>query len=297
MRRRPKGWIPARAMPLQHRVFEDPYTQGGGPDAGENVIDTSTRLDVVWQVTIPGQAPYEFHEVRKSPTWAQPNALLGDGNRFYKIKLKKSHGFQKELGVPCLVDPKDRQRLWVDWDAAYEEHLPVWERISAVEREVAKRSNPIEHVLTRAFDPFARKVRPEEEHLVEQAIAEQKALEERQTEAAMAQAEAMAKAQGMWVSPEEQAQFTAINEDLKRIYETGTPCQATLVQLEKTEEKVANIPVFHFHLDVHDTDPPRRVVHVQVMGDNRFFLRRYKPGKQLEVRIDQDDPDKLAIAG
>jgi hypothetical protein len=275
MRRRPKGWIPARAMPLQHRVFDDPYTQGGGPDAGENVLETSTRLDVVWQVTIPGQAPYEFHEVRKSPMWATPN----------------------ELGVPCLVDPEDRHRLWVDWDAAYEEHLPVWERISAVEREVAKRTSAWDSAFTRVFDPFARKIRPEEEHLVEQAIAAEKAEHDRQHAEALAKHEEMQKAAGTWASPEEHARFDEINAELTRVYETGTPCQATLVQLVKTEEKVANIPVFHFHLDVHDTDPPRRLVHVQVMGDNRFFLRKYKPGKVLEVRIDQQDPNKVAIAG
>jgi hypothetical protein len=282
-------------MPLQHRVFQDPYS--GSDSDGSSEVETSTRLDVVWQVTIPGQAPYEFHEVRKSPTWAEANALLGDGNRWYKIKLKKSHGFQKELGVPCVVDPEDRHRLWVDWDAAYEEHLPVWERMSAVEREIAKRNDPLEHVVTRVLDPFSRKIKPEEEHLVEQALAEQKAELERQTAESLARAEEMAKASGTWASPEEHARFEAINAELTRIYETGTPQQATLVQLVKTEEKVANIPVFHFHLDVHDTNPPRRLVHVQVMGDNRFFLRKYKPGKVLEVRIDQQDPNKVAIAG
>jgi hypothetical protein len=33
------------------------------------------------------------------------------------------------------------------------------------------------------------------------------------------------------------------------------------------------------------------------MGDNRFFLRRFKPGKQRQVHIDPTDPDKLAITG
>jgi hypothetical protein len=294
-RRRPKGWIPARAMPLQHRVFADPYANDG--EGGGAEIDTSTRLDVVWQVTIPGQAPYEFHEVRKSPTWVEPNALLGDGNRWYKVKLKKSHGFQKELGVPCVVDPEDRHRLWVDWDAAYEEHQPVWERMSAVEREVAKRNDPLEHVVTRVLDPFSRKIRPEEEHLVEQALAEQRAELERQTAESLAKAEEMAKASGTWASPEEHARFEAINADLTRIHETGTPHQATVVSITKTGQTVANIPVFEIVFDVHDTTPPRRLTHVQVMGDNRFFLRRFKPGKQLQVHIDPNDADKLAITG
>jgi hypothetical protein len=294
-RRRPKGWIPARAMPLQHRVFGDPYS--GDAESGESEIETSTRLDVVWQVTIPGQAPYDFHEVRKSPTWVQPNAMLGDGNRFYKVKLKKSHGFQKDLGVPCVVDPEDRNRLWVDWDAAYDEHEVAWDRISAVEREVAKRANPWDHAFTRVFDPFARKIRPDEEHLVEQAIAEQKATEERQHADALQMAEDMQKAAGTWSSPEEHARFNAVNEDLARIYETGTPCQATVVSITKTDEKIANIPVFHIQLDVHDTEPPRRLLHVQVMGDNRFFLRRFKAGKQLQVHVDPNDAERLAITG
>jgi len=292
LRRRPKGWIPARAMPLQHRVMGDPYSHdsGGGGD-----FETSTRLDVVWQVTIPGQAPYEFHEVRKSPTWAQPNALGGDGNRFYKIKLKKSHGFQKELGAPCLVDPENAHRLWLDWDAAHDEHVPYWDRMSAIEREVASRSNPFDHVFTRVFDPFARKLRPEEMHLADQAVAEQKALEERQMAESLQKAEEMAKAADTWSSPEEHARFEAINAELVRIYETGAPTTATVVSITQTAQKVANLPVFEIHFDVHDTNPPRRLVHHQVMGDSRYFLRRFKKGKQLQVHIDPNDAEKLAI--
>ena len=283
-------------MPVHHRAFADPYS-GGEADGGGSEIETSTRLDVLWEVTIPGRAPYQFHEVRKSPLWATPNALGGTGDRFYKIKLKKSHGFQKDLGVPCLVDPEDPHRLWVDWDAAYDEHVPHWERMSAVEREIAKRSNPLDHVFTRVFDPFARKVRPEEQHLVDQAVAEQQALEERQRVESIQKAEEMQRAAGTWTSPEEHARFQAINDDLTRISETGTPHQATIVSLTQTDQKVANIPVFEIHVDVHDSNPPRRLVHMQVMGDNRFFLRRFKPGKQLQVHIDPDDPSKLAITG
>jgi hypothetical protein len=196
-----------------------------------------------------------------------------------------------------VVDPEDRHRLWVDWDAAYEEHQPVWERMSAVEREIAKRADPLEHVVTRVLDPFSRKIRPEEEHLVEQAIAEQEALEERQRAESLQRAEEMNKAAGTWTSPEEHARFDAINADLTRIYETGAPHQATVVSITQTDQKVANIPVFEIHFDVHDTNPPRRLVHMQVMGDNRFFLRRFKPGKQLQVHIDPNDPNKLAITG
>jgi hypothetical protein len=294
LRRRPKGWLAARAMPVHHRAFADPYS-GDGTDGGGSDVETSTRLDVLWEVTIPGQAPYQFHEVRKSPLWATPNALGGTGDRFYKIKLKKSHGFQKELGVPCLVDPEDPHRLWVDWDAAYDEHVPVWDRISAVEREVAKRANPWDHAFTRVFDPFARKVRPDEEHLVDQAIAEQQALEERQRLESIERAEQMNKAAGTWTSPEEQAEFQVIADDLTRIFETGTASQATVVSITKTDRTVANVPVFEIHLDVHDTNPPRRLLHVQVMGDNRFFLRRFKPGKQLAIHIDPNDADKVCI--
>ena len=127
--------------------------------------------------------------------------------------------------------------------------------------------------------------------------AEDKAVDADLIFLAIALSEQMQKAQGTWTSPEEHARFNAINEDLKRIYETGTPCQASVVSLVKTDEKVANIPVFHITLDVHDTDPPRRLLHVRVMGDNRFFLRRFKAGKQLQVHLDPNDPDRLAITG
>lgn len=280
-------------MPVHHRTFADPYSGDETGDSSE--IETSTRLDVLWEVHVPGWEPYQLHEVRKSPLWATADHLLGTGNRFYKVRLRRGHGFLKELGAPCLVDPEDPHRLWIDWDAAFDEHEPAWDRMSAVEREVNKRKGVWDHALGRVFDPFAPKLREEDMHLADEQLVKEKAREEQQVAAALDHADAMAKANGTWTSPEEQQRFNDINADLARIYETGNPTTATVVSIAKTGRTVANIPEFEIHLDVHDVEPARRLVHLQVMGDNRFFLRRFKRGKVLDVHVDGEDVGRICI--
>jgi hypothetical protein len=51
LRRAPRGWLPARALPLRHSVYDHPNygPEGGG---GETVFDTSMSMSVLWRVEV-----------------------------------------------------------------------------------------------------------------------------------------------------------------------------------------------------------------------------------------------------
>ena len=59
LRRPPKGWLPARAMPLGHRVTEQQSSDGS---SGADALAMHTRLEVQWEIHIDGRAPYRFDE-------------------------------------------------------------------------------------------------------------------------------------------------------------------------------------------------------------------------------------------
>src|SRR5262245_46666268 len=168
LRRAPRGWVPARAFPLRHSIWDAP---NHGPEGGgETVFDTSYGMDVTWRVEVDGREPYEFEETRSAPTWTLTGPM-GAGNRWYKVRVRPTYGLMAELGVPCFVDPSDRAQIWIDWDKAYDEHVPAWEREARVRRGVSDRDNAYDKVVGRLVNPFAGKLREGEEELVEQRIA------------------------------------------------------------------------------------------------------------------------------
>ena len=97
------------------------------------------HLRVTWRVEVPGREPYELQEERSVPAWLAAGGLVGTGNRWYKLRLKPTYGLMHGVGVPCSVDPGDPSEIWIDWDAAYKEHEPAWEREARVRREVMRR--------------------------------------------------------------------------------------------------------------------------------------------------------------
>jgi hypothetical protein len=135
LRKPPRGWIPARAFPLETRLLADPPDAEGSSTSG---IDTSQGFAVTWQLRVDGREPVEFAEERRGPIWIIPGSNIG--NRWYKLRLRRSHGLLKSLGVPCFVDPADPTRLWIDWDAAYHEHVEGWERKRREERAEHERA-------------------------------------------------------------------------------------------------------------------------------------------------------------
>src|SRR3954447_15041802 len=102
LRKAPKGWLSARAFPERHDVSSHGYGSDGAPE-----IETSMHLSVTWRVEVPGREPYELHEERSVPNWVAAGGLVGNGNRWYKVRVRPQFGLMKEVGVPCVINPRD----------------------------------------------------------------------------------------------------------------------------------------------------------------------------------------------
>ena len=116
-------------------VCDHLYGTEGPPD-----VETSLALTVLWRVEVPGRDPFELEEERSAPMWLGTGGLVGSGNRWYKLRVRPSFGLMRDVGVPCLVDPADPSEIWIDWDAAYKEHVPAWERHARVQQEIGRRA-------------------------------------------------------------------------------------------------------------------------------------------------------------
>src|SRR3954469_16142999 len=262
LRRAPHGWLPARAFPLRHSVTDPP----SGPEPSETMVDTIFVLTVTWRVELEGRDPYEFDEVRHSLT-----GPLGAGNRWYKVRVRPTYGLMPELGVPCFVNPGDRDDIWIDWDKAYDEHEPAWEREARVRRGVSGRDNPYDKVIGRVVNPFAGKLREGEEHLVEQRIVKQ--------------AERQAKYAPPPPDPAVQAQSTELKrrlDELTRIQHTGVKSRATVVARGETGRTFSNVPVILLTLQLDDG---RQVVFEHVFRPRH--AKHYKVGREIDVWVDK----------
>jgi len=120
LKRRPSGWTAGRAFAVNHRSRE----------RNPNDTKTAVDLEVEWEVHVDGGEPYRFFEARRAPVWVDPQQL-GAGKRWYSVRPKRSYGLMPEVGIPCLVDPKNPHGLWIDWDAGYELHEPAWQAHTA----------------------------------------------------------------------------------------------------------------------------------------------------------------------
>ena len=286
LRRPPSDWLPARAYPVQFRVTDwgtgtsDPY-------------DLSVRLDAEWEVRIDGRQSYRFQEERRTaPTWCSANTIAG--KRWYRVRVRGSHGLLRDVGVPAYVNPGNREDIWIDWDAAYDEHTAAWDQKDRVELAKARRASRYEGAVHRITSPFAGKLREGEEHLVDQAIAEDAAREAERAERDRPRVEAQLAAMGFApIGDDEQARWRAYTEEKQRLSAGGREAPATVVALEETGRTLANIPVFLIHLDVHDGPAPRRLVYEHIHGPRH--AKRYKPGKQIKVKVDVQDPDAIGL--
>jgi hypothetical protein len=277
LRRAPRGWAPARAFPLRHAIYDTP---NHGPEGGgDSVFDASYGMEVTWRVEVEGYEPYEVQETRSAPTWTL-SGPMGAGNRWYKVRVRPTYGLMPAVGVPCFVDPGDRAQLWIDWDKAYDEHVPAWEREARVRRGVSDRDNAYEKVVGRISNPFAGKLREGEEELVEQRIADQ--------------AERMRELQAKYAPPPpdpatagESAELKRRMDELTRIQRTGTKTRATVVAREETDRTFANVPVIVLTLRIED----REVVFEHVFGPRH--AKHYKVGREIDVWVDRNDPDAI----
>jgi hypothetical protein len=286
LRRAPTGWLPARAFPIRHSVHDG----NTGADHGESVIDTSRLLRVLWRVEVEGRPPYELEEERTGPLWLQSGAL-GHGNRWYKVRVGAHYGLMKDVGVPGFVDPGDASKLWVDWDRAYAEHTEAWEREARIRRAVSERTeNRVDAALSR-LNPFAGKLKPGEEQLVEERVAreQKRAAAERDRSAALAVRQ-MAGG-GAPSPPGESEELMRRIEELRRISEVGRKTMATVLAREDTDRTFANVPVIMLTFEFHDGMAQRQVVFEHVYGPR--VSKKYKPGVKVDIWFDPTNPGAI----
>lgn len=119
-KRKPSGWTPGRAFALKHRSSE----------RNPNDTKTAVDLEVEWEVRVEGREPYRFVDARRAPVWVD-GQHLGAGKRWFSVRPKRTYGLLPDVGIPCFVDPKNPQELWIDWDAGYDLHGPAWQAHTA----------------------------------------------------------------------------------------------------------------------------------------------------------------------
>ena len=204
---------------------------------------------------------------------------MGNGNRWYKVRVEPQFGLMKELGVPCVVNPADPSEIWIDWDAAYKEHEPVWDREARVRREATRREGGIDAALSRLGNPLVGKLRPEDEPYVEAELARRGQCER-----------------------DVQAQFNASNPVLDASHDehqarawtssNGSSTRAArsprvVVSRVESGRKLGLVPVVDLVFEVEG----RRVPFEHVFGPRH--AKRYTVGARVDVWVDPLDPDNL----
>jgi hypothetical protein len=270
LRRAPRGWLPARAFSEGHGVSSHHYGEEGPPE-----IETSMHLRITWRVEVPGREPYELQEERSAPNWLDSGGIVGNGNRWYKVRVKPQYGLMKELGVPCVVNPGDPSEIWIDWDAAYKEHEPVWDREARVRREVMRRGGGIDAVLSKLTNPLVGKLRPEDEPYVQEAMeragvraAEFQPIKNPVLEAAS-------------------ADIMARMKDLERIAAEGRTAPAVVLERVESGRKLGLMPIIDLVFEVEG----RRVPFEHVFGPRH--AKPYTVGRHVEVWVDTADPNRI----
>jgi len=289
LRRRPRGWHPAEVSAVAHRAWAP---GGSGPDGGQADIDTACVLDARWRVELPGREPYEFDEERRrAPTWVLGGAGIGAGRRWYKVRVAPTYGLMDGVAFPCVVDPSDPQKLWIDWDAAYEAHTEAWGRHARVERELARRENLWEYAVERVMNPFSGRLKDDEQELVEQTHQERKAAQAEQERQAREAAERYMVEQGLTPDSGGAAEMRAAAERLKQIHATGRKTTATVVSQHETGRRIGAVPVIEITFDVDDGGSVRRVSYEHLFGPRA--AKHYKPGRRVDAWIDPGDADAI----
>lgn len=287
LRRPPRGWASATAFAVHHRASDHP----SGPEGGESTFDTSTHLAVTWRVHRPGHPPYEVTEERSAPVWVR-GGPVGAGKRWYRVRLRPTSGLLADAPVPVHVDPGDPQRLWVDWDAAHDAHVPLWERDARVKRALAEREGRYDALFERVTNPFAGRLRDGEQALVDATVAARATEDER---TAARYAELARDRDGAPVAgsdPDDLARRQAWMDELEEIHRTGRRLRATVVEQRETGETVGGVAVVEVVFDVREhSGAVRRVVYENLSGPRA--VRRYTPGAEVDVWVKPGAPDRI----
>ena len=288
LRASPSGWVPARVYVNAERIVQgEEHATGVYHD--ERVSSFSAKLTGDFRVVVEDRLDHTFHGDRVVPAWLL-DVGAPTGKRWYRVRVKPSYGLVPSIGLPCTVDPADAGNIWIDWDAAYDEHVTAWEREAAVKKEIAKRKGGIDGTLDRIFsNPFTRDVTPDEAELVDQRIADDAAKEEAIRQRFIAQNDAM---QASQTNPDELTELRRREKEAERIFAEGREVLATVTSNSVNGKNLAGIPLVSIVLDLHE-DPPRRVRLEYSFG--KRAAARYKVGKTVKVRIDPNDPDLITM--
>ena len=187
------------------------------------------------------------------------------------------------------MDPSDPAKLWIDWDAAYAEHVPAWEREARVRREAARRSGALEGTLERLGNPLAGKLRPGEEALVEERLARDAARAREQQEHYAELNRQRNAEKGIVPAPAgEGTELMRLIEEQTRIQQVGRKTRAKVVARSEPGRTFANVPVVELTFELEG----RQVRFEHVYGPRH--AKRYQPGKEVDVWIDPADPDAIS---
>ena len=284
LRRAPRGWLPARAFPLRHSVYDHPSSgpEGGG---GETVFDTSMSMSVLWRVEVEGRAPYELEEKRTVPMWLSAAGPIGPGNRWYKVRVRAQYGLMKSVGVRGFVDPADPSKLWVDWDASYKEHMAAWDREARVRREVEVRKGGFDGALNRLANPLAGKLRPEEEALVAERLEPEARRERQQRDHLLQQ---LRGGDGPPPTDDDYQELLRRIDEQRRIQRKGRKTTATVVAREETGRTFATIPLVLLDFDIEG----RAVRFEHIYGLSN--AEHYQVGTRIDMWVDRKVPDRIA---
>lgn len=289
LRQPPSGWLEAVAVTIRS-VGAATWTQEG--EGGAPGVETSNRLAITWEVRVPGQAPYVVeNDERKVPTWTVETQVGGTGKRWYKVRLKRTYGLMPGVDVPCRVNPKDPQDLWIDWDAAYRNHEVAWDRKSALDRAVADQRGGFDKVVGRLANPFGAS--PTDEDRAEAAeilAAEEEGLARQWSDAT----EAAAGATWAGVDKDEKAVFDAMAADLQRIHRTGRQVTGRVVAVVATGRTLVGVEVKRIEVEIQDLSGPR-VVALE-LPLQKGPAKRVAVGNEVSVWVDLEDPDRICIA-
>jgi hypothetical protein len=295
-KRRPSGWIAGQARPRWHRTYAPGHEHG---DDGESVIgpsDLFLLLDAEWEVQIPGAGPYVVRDVgRRGPMWLDESLPVGGrGKRFWSVRLRRTGGLLAEVGVPCLVDPADRDHLWLDWDAAYDLHVPAWDRAQAVDHAIEQRRGGIDAAIGKVLSPLRPKLDPADQHLVDAAIAADVARSpEGQAQAPLLHRALNPLPDGVAAHADERSEVEAQVRATAHVHQVGREVPATIVAIAATGRTVCGTPEYELHVDIDDETGVRRVVHREVMGD--AFAGRMAVGTRTLVCVDRADAQRIAL--
>jgi hypothetical protein len=271
-------WLAGHAEPVEH----DAWFSGDEPGARtkETTWGFGAGLEVLWRVHVPGREPYEF---RKSyfdvPGWVVKDSR--QGSRRTHVRLQPGHGLLREVGVPCRVHPSDPHKIDLDWKAGYKLHEPAWDRIDAVDKRV---SANIDGFMGQAFNRIKylrrEKFTPEEKAAIEAEAAEQ-----------------IRTYQGADVRDWNKGNFAVARElraEARRLESSGLTAPGMIMTRAALDDEGVRVDIAVEFADPRTDERRMAVVSVPLIG--RGIEHATRPGEQVVVFLDPDDPEKFSMA-